>query len=85
MRRTADPDLIVSAMVDEGATLQQARDAAYNRELVARVRAVLRRAHGDDVPPPHEIFDRGRLRIDFDTYEVAVDGEPVTLSFEVNR
>src|SRR5262245_22845802 len=50
------------------------------RELVARVRAVLRRAHGDDVPPPHEVFDRGRLRIDFDTYEVAVDGEPVTLS-----
>jgi two-component system alkaline phosphatase synthesis response regulator PhoP len=50
------------------------------RELVARVRAVLRRAHGDDVAPPHEIFDRGRLRIDFDTYEVAVDGQPVTLS-----
>ena len=50
------------------------------RELVARVRAVLRRAHGDDVPPPHEIFDRGRLRIDFDTYEVAVDSQPVTLS-----
>jgi phosphate regulon transcriptional regulator PhoB len=50
------------------------------RELVARVRAVLRRAHGEDAPPPHEIFDRGRLRIDFDTYEVAVDGQPVTLS-----
>ena len=50
------------------------------RELVARVRAVLRRAHGDDVPPPHEIFDRGRLRIDFDTYEVAVEGQPITLS-----
>jgi DNA-binding response OmpR family regulator len=50
------------------------------RELVARVRAVLRRAHGDDVPPPHEVFDRGRLRIDFDTYEVAVDGQAVTLS-----
>ena len=50
------------------------------REVIARVRAVLRRAHGDDAPPPHEIFDRGRLRIDFDTYEVAVDGEPITLS-----
>ena len=50
------------------------------RELVARVRAVMRRTHGEDVPPPHEIFDRGRLRIDFDTYEVAVDGQPVTLS-----
>jgi phosphate regulon transcriptional regulator PhoB len=50
------------------------------RELIARVRAVLRRAHGEDAPPPHEVFERGRLRIDFDTYEVAVDGRPVTLS-----
>ncbi len=50
------------------------------RELVARVRAVLRRAHGEDVPPPHEIFERGRLRIDFDTYEVFVGGERTNLS-----
>lgn len=50
------------------------------RELVARVRAVLRRTHGEDVPPPHEVFERGRLRVDFDTYEVFVDGEPVSLS-----
>jgi two-component system alkaline phosphatase synthesis response regulator PhoP len=50
------------------------------RELVARVRAVLRRTHGEDVPPPHEVFERGRLRIDFDTYEVFIDGEPASLS-----
>ena len=50
------------------------------RELVARVRAVLRRTHGEDVPSPHEIFERGRLRIDFDTYEVFVDGQQVNLS-----
>ena len=51
------------------------------RELVARVRAVLRRAHGDDVPPPpHQLFERGRLRIDFDTYEVAIGGQPTNLS-----
>jgi phosphate regulon transcriptional regulator PhoB len=50
------------------------------RELVARVRAVLRRTHGEEVPPPHEVFERGRLRIDFDTYEVAIDGAPVSLS-----
>jgi two-component system alkaline phosphatase synthesis response regulator PhoP len=50
------------------------------RELVARVRAVLRRAHGEDAPAPHEVFERGRLRIDFDTYEVFIDGESVPLS-----
>jgi phosphate regulon transcriptional regulator PhoB len=50
------------------------------RELVARVRAVLRRTHGEEVPPPHVVFERGRLRIDFDTYEVFVEGAPVNLS-----
>jgi len=50
------------------------------RELVARARAVLRRSHGDDVPAPHEVFERGRLRIDFDTYEVLMDGARVDLS-----
>ena len=50
------------------------------RELVARVRAVLRRAHGEDVPPPHEVFERGRLRLDFDTYEVFLEGASASLS-----
>ena len=50
------------------------------RELIARVKAVLRRTHGDDVPQPHETFERGRLRIDFDTYEVFLDGKQVPLS-----
>ena len=50
------------------------------RELVARVRAVLRRTHGEEVPPPHALFERGRLRVDFDTYEVFLRGEPVNLS-----
>jgi len=50
------------------------------RELLARVRAVLRRTHGEDVPPPHQTFERGRLRIDFDTYEAFLDGALVDLS-----
>ncbi len=50
------------------------------RELVARVRAVLRRTHGEDVPAPHEVFERGRLRLDFDTYEVFVGGVHTGLS-----
>jgi len=50
------------------------------RELVARVRAVLRRTYPEDVPPPHDVFERGRLRLDFDTYEVFVAGVKAELS-----
>jgi phosphate regulon transcriptional regulator PhoB len=44
------------------------------REVVARVKALLRRANppADAVSPGS--YDRGRLRIDFGTYEVFVDG-----------
>ena len=49
------------------------------RELVARVRAVLRRA-ASAATPPHESFLSGRLHVNFDTYEVAVDGRSVALS-----
>jgi phosphate regulon transcriptional regulator PhoB len=50
------------------------------RELLARVKAVLRRALGPELERPHEIYERGRLRIDFDTYQVALDGASVELS-----
>jgi phosphate regulon transcriptional regulator PhoB len=50
------------------------------RELLARVRAVLRRAHAEEVPPPHEVFERGRIRLDFDTYEIWIDGTAIALS-----
>jgi two-component system, OmpR family, alkaline phosphatase synthesis response regulator PhoP len=58
------------------------------RELGARVRAVLRRARPEDTHTPHDGFQRGRLRIDFETYEVFLDGEPAPLSrreFELLR
>ncbi len=46
------------------------------RELIARVKAVLRRAHPDIAGPPHAgIWERGRLKMDFDTYQVFVDGK----------
>src|SRR6185295_16258480 len=50
------------------------------RELVARVRAVLRRAYGVELERPHEVYERGRLRIDFDTYEVFVGTQRINLS-----
>src|SRR5262245_49753131 len=43
------------------------------RELLARVRAVLRRAAGG--PGPHKRFRTGALEIDFDAREVTVDGK----------
>ncbi|MEA2626497.1 MAG: two-component system, OmpR family, alkaline phosphatase synthesis response regulator PhoP [Candidatus Binatota bacterium] len=50
------------------------------RELVARVRAVLRRAYGVESDRPREIYERGRLRVDLDTYEVFLEGKPIALS-----
>ncbi len=50
------------------------------RELLARVRAVLRRAQGPETARPHQFYERGRLKIDFDTYQVFLDKEEVRLS-----
>jgi two-component system, OmpR family, alkaline phosphatase synthesis response regulator PhoP len=59
------------------------------RELVARVRAVLRRSYGGaEVERPPDVYEKGRLRINFDTYEVFLDGRKIDLSlreFELLR
>ncbi|MCX8071714.1 MAG: response regulator transcription factor [Candidatus Binatia bacterium] len=59
------------------------------RELLARVRAVLRRSGGaEPAQRPGEVYERGRLRVDFDRYEVFVEGRRVELSrkeFELLR
>ncbi|MGH7864232.1 MAG: response regulator [Candidatus Binataceae bacterium] len=58
------------------------------RELVARVKALLRRAHPQTEADPGAVFDRGRLRIDFGTYQVWVAGKPTPLAlreFELLR
>src|SRR5579883_2341533 len=51
-------------------------DATNPRELIARVRAALRRRSAAQAPP-HEVYERGRLRIDFDAREVRIDGRGV--------
>jgi two-component system alkaline phosphatase synthesis response regulator PhoP len=58
------------------------------RELVARVGAVLRRTSAP--PPDHcpDAYEKGRLRIDFDNYEVCLDGTTLELTrreFELLR
>ena len=51
------------------------------RELVARVRAILRRSAGAETPLVEKLsFDRGRLLIDAIEHEVLIDGEPVDLT-----
>src|SRR5215472_2165579 len=44
------------------------------RELVARIRAVLRRSQAQGAAATGPAYERGRLRIDMGTYEVFVDG-----------
>jgi two-component system alkaline phosphatase synthesis response regulator PhoP len=46
------------------------------RELVARVRSVLRRA---TATPPSSVFEFGDLRVDIASREVSLRGEPVEL------
>jgi two-component system alkaline phosphatase synthesis response regulator PhoP len=48
------------------------------REVLARVRAVLRRAQGEAVPP--KIVEAGPLRIDLDRHQVQVGGQTVRLT-----
>jgi DNA-binding response OmpR family regulator len=51
------------------------------RELVARIRAVLRRTAGDPQPPPEAArIEVGLLQIDIRTRGVSFDGRPVSLT-----
>lgn len=50
------------------------------RELVARVRAVLRRTEEGSAPSRIRTFENKRIRVDFATYEVRVEGKLVSLS-----
>jgi len=52
------------------------------RELVARVRAILRRANGAGQSETLPMYQRGGLQIDFATYEVSVRGKPIKLTLK---
>lgn len=49
------------------------------RELLARVKAVLRRSNTDEVG---EIYESGRLKLDFERHEVLVNNEKVELTLK---
>ncbi|BAU94804.1 two-component system response regulator [Corynebacterium suranareeae] len=55
-----------------------------SRELIARIRAVLRRrgvseTETEDDPLDDQILEGGRVRMDVDSHTVTVDGEPVSM------
>jgi two-component system alkaline phosphatase synthesis response regulator PhoP len=52
------------------------------RELVARVRAILRRANGAAHAEQLPAYDKGGLKIDFSTYEVFARGQTVKLTLK---
>ncbi len=88
-KRSDVPILMLTAKVGEDdrvAGLQLGADDYLTkpfspRELVARVRAILRRAHGTEVPLVETLrFDDGRLLIDTVQHEVRRDGEVVRLT-----
>lgn len=49
------------------------------RELLARIKAVLRRGSVPDARQPRTVIEAGPVRIDTDRHAVTVGGEPVTL------
>ena len=51
-----------------------------SRELVARIRAVLRRGHDADLTP--DVLAAGGVRMDVERHEVTVDGRPVKLALK---
>jgi two-component system, OmpR family, alkaline phosphatase synthesis response regulator PhoP len=52
------------------------------REMVARVRAILRRSEAPTATEVVPLYARGPLRIDFSTYEVSVRGKAVRLTLK---
>src|SRR5258706_5658822 len=52
------------------------------RELVARVKAILRRSEMQTAQPAADVYDKGALKIDFATYEVSVRGKNARLTLK---
>lgn len=52
------------------------------REMVARVRAILRRAESQPAVEEAQVYKKGPLKIDFSTYEVTARGQPVKLTLK---
>jgi two-component system alkaline phosphatase synthesis response regulator PhoP len=86
-RESAVPIIMLTARVEDAdkiAGLEMGADDYVTkpfspREVVARVRAVLRRTHGELTAEP-EILRVGGLELDHETHTVRLNGEPVDLT-----
>ncbi|MCI0869192.1 MAG: response regulator transcription factor, partial [Chloroflexi bacterium] len=87
LRRESEvPIIMLTARVDEADRLIGLELGADDyitkpfspREVVARVRAVLRRTHGQ--APVSSVLRSGAIALDTDAYEVKLDGAPVELT-----
>jgi DNA-binding response OmpR family regulator len=88
-RQTAIPILMLTAKASEADRLRGLALGADDylikpfspRELVARARAILRRAPGSSGPPMDLlVIDDGRLEVDLPAHEARLDGEAVPLT-----
>ena len=52
------------------------------REMVARVRAILRRSESSTAPESAPYYEKGALKIDFSTYEVFARGQQIKLTLK---
>jgi two-component system, OmpR family, alkaline phosphatase synthesis response regulator PhoP len=52
------------------------------REMVARVRAILRRSESSTAAEPAPSYEKGTLKIDFSTYEVFARGQQIKLTLK---
>ena len=87
-RRSAVPIIMVTARddeIDKVVGLELGADDYITkpfgaRELVARVRAALRR--GSDADAPLDLLEASGVRLDVDSHQVWVDGRPVALALK---
>lgn len=87
-QKSTVPIIILTALgedTDKIAALDQGADDYLTKpfsvgELLARVRAVLRRSHWTDTPTTAGTHRFGRLEIDFEQRQVWKEGQPVKLS-----
>jgi DNA-binding winged helix-turn-helix (wHTH) protein len=69
-----------SALAEHGGgTIAATERARGTPQRKRRRRQTRRRAHGRQFMRLHEVYEKGRLRIDFDAYEVFADGKRVHL------
>jgi len=82
------PIIVLSALEEEHHKVQALNQGADDyltkpfgvSELLARVKAVLRRTHWTAPPPPSSHLMHGDIRIDLDRHHVTVRGNPIDLT-----